>query len=59
MTLQVKYLGLNVLKPKVTLHITKSYFSKSKRLDEFHVSVFNLLRSKLDVTHAPHFQILW
>ena len=55
----MKYLGLNVLKPKVTLNIAKSYFSKSKRLDELHVGVLNLLRSKLDVTHAPHFQILW
>ena len=54
----MKYLGLNVLKPKVTLNISTSYFSKSKRLDEFHVGVLNLLRSKLNVTHAPHFR-LW
>jgi len=55
----VKYLGLNVFKLKVTLNISKSYFSKSNRLDEFYVGVLNLLRSKMDVTHAPNFQILW
>ena len=54
----MKYLGLTVSKSKVTLNISKSNFSKSKRLDEFYIGVLNLLRGKLYVTHAPHFQIL-
>ena len=51
--------GCHVLMSKATINTSKSYFSKSKRLGEFYVGVLNLLRSKLDVTHAPQFQILW